>query len=55
MLRFLTVQITDPDENTIFDEKISIGVKSKELEHKVEKRGVYQMCYELHDGERPHQ
>eukprot|EP01032_Pedospumella_encystans_P016273 gene16273-18571_t len=49
----LTLTVTDPDENTIFDEKISIGVKSKELEHKVEKRGVYQMCYELHDGLTP--
>lgn len=46
----LTVQVSDPDEGTIFDEKISVGAKAKELEHKVEKRGVYEMCFELHDG-----
>ena len=43
-------QVSDPDDETIFEEKISIGGKIKELEHKVEKRGVYQMCYELFDG-----
>jgi hypothetical protein len=45
----LTLVVSDPDEETIFEEKISIGAKKKELEHKVEKRGVYQMCYEIQD------
>jgi len=47
------LQISDPDEGTIFDEKISVGAKARELEHKVEKRGVYEMCFELHDGKIP--
>lgn len=53
MTKYLRVvpQISDPDEDPIFDERISIGAKTKELDYKIDKRGVYQMCYELSDGE----
>ncbi|KAJ1424108.1 emp24/gp25L/p24 family/GOLD-domain-containing protein [Ochromonadaceae sp. CCMP2298] len=49
----LTMKVSDPDEETIFEEKISINSKLREIEHKVEKRGVYQMCFELLDGTTP--
>lgn len=46
-------QIHDPDEDPIFEEKVSIGAKRKELEYKIDKRGVYELCYELIDGAFP--
>lgn len=49
--QFLFLQIHDPEENPIFEEKISIGAKRKELEYKIDKRGVYKLCYELGEGE----
>jgi tetrahydromethanopterin S-methyltransferase subunit B len=46
-------QITDPDEEDIFYDKIPISGKIKEFQHIIEARGVYEMCFELHDGKTP--
>ena len=46
----ICLQVTDPDEQTIINDKVVVGAKLKELEHKVERRGLYTLCYELHEG-----
>ena len=46
-------QITDPDEEDLFYEKLPITSKKQEFLHKVEQRGVYEMCFELHEGRSP--
>ena len=43
-------KIRDPEEDPIFEERIVIGAKTKELDYKIDKRGVYELCYELDGG-----
>jgi len=49
----VTVTVTDPEEEYVLQEKISIGAKLKEISHKIETRGLYEMCFELHGGKAP--
>jgi GTPase Era involved in 16S rRNA processing len=46
----ITAKIRDPDEEDIFFDKIPINNKIKEFHHKLVQRGLYEMCFELHDG-----
>ena len=45
--------ITDPEDTSVFDGKITIGAKRKEVEYKIEKGGLYEMCFELEGGKTP--
>eukprot|EP01033_Poteriospumella_lacustris_P008837 gene8837-6364_t len=49
----LTLKITDPDEEDIYFEKIPFTNKRVEFLYKVQQRGVYELCFELHDGKTP--
>lgn len=46
----ITAKIRDPDEEDIFFDKIPINNKMKEFHHKLVQRGLYELCFELHDG-----
>jgi len=46
-------QVTDPEDDTIFEENISIGAKLKEFDYTINKRGVYDLCFELTGGKIP--
>lgn len=45
--------ITDPEDGSVYDGKITIGAKRKEVEYKIEKGGLYEMCFELEGGKSP--
>ena len=45
--------ITNPEDETIHDDKLSIGAKRKEVEIKVQKVGMHEMCFELNGGKTP--
>ena len=47
------VTITNPEDETIHDDKLSIGAKRKEVEIKVQKVGMHEMCFELNGGKTP--
>jgi hypothetical protein len=49
----LTLKISDPDEEDIYFEKIPFTNKKQEFLHKIVQRGVYELCFELHDGKTP--
>lgn len=49
----LSLVVTDPEDDTIFEENISIGAKLKEFDYTINKRGVYDLCFELTGGKVP--
>lgn len=49
----VTITVTDPEEEFMIQEKITIGAKLKESVHKIESRGLYELCFALHGGKGP--
>jgi hypothetical protein len=50
ILRYSFKKVTDPDEEHIYNDKIPLNNKKQEVVHRLEQRGVYEMCFELHEG-----
>jgi hypothetical protein len=48
----VTVKIRDPDEEDIYFDKLPINNKMKEYSYKLQQRGLYEMCFELQNGEK---
>jgi hypothetical protein len=44
------LQVGDPENLHIVNEKVTIGSKIKEIEHKIANGGSHEMCFELFGG-----
>jgi hypothetical protein len=49
----VALTVTDPEEEYLLQEIISIGAKLKESNHQIESRGLYELCFALHGGKTP--
>ena len=46
----VTVSVIDPNGKVFFNERLTINAKPKEVEHKVETRGAFEMCFQVYGG-----
>lgn len=42
--------VRDPQGKVVINEKLKLGGKAREEQLNIKERGVYEMCFELHDG-----
>lgn len=47
------ITVVDPDGNQVIEQKLSIGSKLRETQHKIKLGGLYEMCFELKEGKTP--
>lgn len=44
------MSVIDPNGKVFFNERLTINAKPKEVEHKVETRGAFEMCFQVYGG-----
>lgn len=47
------IKISDPDEEELYYQSIPMSRKSREFQHTVAQRGVYEMCFQVVEGRNP--